>query len=87
MEGVEKTDAVMVCPQQRVGFAPKKPYTMNVDRRKRRNCYSCRGFEHLARNCRNRRTENRIGEGRRLEYGSNNEQSNLKEEGDLIVFN
>jgi len=59
---------------------------MDVDRRERRNCYSCRGFGHLAKNCRNRRTENRTGEGRRLEYGGNNKQSNLKEEGDLIVF-
>jgi len=30
---------------------------------KNRNCYNCGGFEHLARNCRNRREENRIREG------------------------
>jgi len=60
---------------------------MDVNRRERRNCYSCGGFGHLVRNCKNRRTENRTGEGRRLEYGGNNEQSNLKEKGDLIVFN
>jgi len=60
---------------------------MEVDRKENRNCYSCRGFRHLARNCKNRRTENRIGE-KRLEYGGNenNGQSNLKGEGDLIVF-
>ena len=29
---------------------------MNVDRRENRNCYSYRGFGHLARNCRNRKT-------------------------------
>ena len=63
-----------------------------------RNCYSCGGFGHLARNCRNRGVKNRIGERRRLEYGSNenngqkrvegeNEQNNLNREGDLIVFN
>ena len=43
---------------------------MEMDR-SNRNCYSCGGFGHLARNYRNRRTENRIGEGRRLEYGGN----------------
>ena len=52
----------------------------------------------MARNCRNRGVKNRIGERRRLEYGSNenngqkrvegeNEQNNLNREGDLIVFN
>jgi len=42
------------------------------------------------RNCRNRGTGNRIGEGRRLEYrqnnGRNNGQNNLNREGNLIVF-
>jgi len=37
-----------------------------VDKRENQNCYNCRGFGHLTRNCRNR---NRIGKGRRLEYG------------------
>jgi len=55
---------------------------MNVDR-KNRNCYSCGRFEHLARNCRNRGTENRIGKGRRLEYW-NEGQSNLNGDRDLI---
>jgi len=51
-------------------------------------------FGHLARNCRNR--ENRIGEGRRLEYGGNNEQkrmieeedgqNNLNGKGNIVVF-
>jgi len=45
-----------------------------------RNCYNCRGFGYLARNCRNRGTGNRIGEGRRLEYSSNgnNEQKRIE---------
>jgi len=82
--------AVMVYSNQRAGFAQHNPYTMDVDWGNR-NCYNCGGFGHLARNCRNREIENRIGEGRRLEYGSNgnngqrrieggNEQNNLNEE-------
>jgi len=53
-----------------------------------RNCYNCGKFRHLARNCRNRGIGNRIGEGRRLEYGQgNNRQSNLNGDRDLIVLN
>jgi len=69
---------------------------MNVDRRENWNYYNCGGFGHLARNCRNRRTENRIGKGRRLEYNGNenngqrrmneDRQINLNGEGNLIVF-
>ena len=40
-------------------------YVMDVDRE--RNCYNCKEFGYLARNCRNRGTENRIGKGRREE--------------------
>ena len=66
---------------------------MDVDRRENRNCYSYGGFRYLARNCRNKRTENRIEKGRRLEYRKQKReeegkgQSNLNEEGDLRVFN
>ena len=59
-----------------------------MDRRENRNCYACGGFEHMAKQYRNRRIENRIEKGRRLEYGENvnNGQSNLNGKGDLIVF-
>jgi len=67
MEGVERTNAVIVCPTQRVEFAQHNLYAMNIDQGNR-NCYNCREFEYLARNCRNRGTGNRIGKGRRLEY-------------------
>jgi len=88
VEGVERMDAVMICSQQRVGGTQRSPYAMNVDRRENRNYYSCEGFGHLARNCRNKRTGNRIGERRRLEYRrqrrekEGKEQSNLNREGD-----
>jgi len=70
---------------------------MNIDKRERRNCYNCERFGHMVRNCINRGIGNKIGEGRKLEYGRNinneqsrmkggNRQSNLNKEGDLIVF-
>ena len=42
----------------------------------------------MVRNYRNIGVKNRIGEERRLEYGGNGNdgQNNLKEKGDLIVF-
>ena len=59
MEGVERTNTAMVTPKQRTGFSQRKPYAMDVNRRKNRNCYACGGFGHLARNCRNRGMTNR----------------------------
>jgi len=55
---------------------------MKVDRR--RNCYSCGRFGHLAWNCRNWRI---IGQEKRIEYRDNrNNLDNLKEEENLIVL-
>ena len=86
----------MVCSQQRIEFAQHSPYTMDVDRRENWNCYNCGKFGYLTRNCRNRRTEGRIGQGRRSEYENENneqkrieggnQQENLNGEGNLIVF-
>jgi len=78
IERVKRMDVVMICPQQRIGGIQRNPYVIDVDRRKNRNCYNCRGFRHLARNCRNRRTGNRIGEERRLEYRRNEGQRRIK---------
>ena len=53
---------------------------MDVDRKMNGNCYACGGFGHIAKNCRNRG----VGINRQIEVDQNN---NLKEKWDLIVFN
>ena len=70
MEGVERTNAVVVRGQgQGMGIPPRRdPFAMEVDRG--RNCYACGGFRHMARHCRNR------GGGRIKEI--NNHRDNLK---------
>ena len=69
MEGVERTNAVVVRGQgQGAGFPSRRdPFAMDIDRGG--NCYACRGFGHMARHCRNRGQRGRVAEGRRLEYG------------------
>jgi len=52
----------------------QNPYVIEMNR-SNRNCYS---FEYLVRNCRNRRTGNRIRKERRLEYGENNGQRRIE---------
>jgi len=80
MEGVERINVVIMHPNQRAGFTQCNSYAMDVDWGNR-NCYNCRGFGYLARNCRNRGTGNRIGEGRRLEYSSNGNNGQRRIEG------
>ena len=48
MEGVERTNAVVVKGQgQNTGIPPRRdPFAMEVDRG--RNCYACGGFGHMA---------------------------------------
>ena len=82
MEGVERTNAVVVRGQG-AGVPPRRdPFAMDIDRG--RNCYACGGFGHMARHCRNRGQRGRIAEGRRLEYGEgriegiNEQLDNLK---------
>ena len=69
MEGVERTNTVIVRGQgQGMGIPPKKDsYAMEVDQG--RNCYAYGGFGHMARHCRNWGQRGRVAEGRRLEYG------------------
>jgi len=86
MEGVERTNAVMVRgPGQRMGTSPRRDsYVIEVNRG--RNCYACGGFRHLACHCRNR--GGRVAEGRRVEYNGEREglfehKNNLKGEENL----
>jgi len=69
MEEIERTNAVVVRGQgQGAGVPPRQdPFAMEVDRR--RNCYACRGFGHMARHCRNWEMRGRVAENRRVEYG------------------
>jgi len=80
MEGVERTNTVMVNPQQRAGFSQRNLYTIDVDRNNR-NCYACGGFKHIVRNCRNRR----MRMNKRMETEDNS--SNLNGEGGLKSSN
>ena len=93
MEGVERTNAVVVRGQgQGVGIPPRRdPFAMEIDRG--RNCYACGGFGHMARNCRNRGMRGRVAENRRVEYGGGrieeieNCSNNLKVDENLELLN
>jgi len=64
MEDVERTNVAIVrLQQQGAEFPQRNSYTINVDRRENRNCYAYGGFEHLARNYKNRG----MGMNRRME--------------------
>ena len=92
MEGIERTNAVVVRGAgQGAGVPPKwDPFAMEVDRG--RNCYACERFGHMARHCRNR-GRGRPMDGRRVEYGGGrieeiiNLLDNLKEGENLELLN
>ena len=67
MEGVERTNAVVVRGAGQRPPPRQDPFAMEVDRG--RNCFACGGFGHMARHCRNRGMRGRVAENRRLEYG------------------
>ena len=85
MEGVERTNAVVVRESgvgQNMGVPPRRnPYAMEVDRG--RNCYTCGGFGHMARHCRNRGQRGRVAEGRRLEYRRGGIEGNFEHSDNL----
>ena len=92
MEGVERTNAVVVRGSgQGMGASLRRDlYAMEVDCG--RNCYTCRDFGHMARHCRNW-GRGRVAEKKRLEYGGgriegiNKQLNNLKEMENLESLN
>ena len=91
MEGVERTNAVVVRGQG-AGVPPRRdPFAMDIDRG--RNCYACGGFGHMACHCRNRGQRGRIVDNRRVEYRGGrieeivNLSDNLKEGENLELLN
>ena len=96
MEGIERTNAVVVRGQGQVAGQGagvplrRDPYAMEVDRG--RNCYTCGGFGHMACHCRNR-GRGRPMEERRVEYGGGrieeiyNNTNNLKGVENLELLN
>jgi len=93
MEGVERTNAVVVRGQEQGAGVPlrRDPFAMDVDHG--RNCYACGGFGHMACHCRNQGMRGRVAENRRVEYGGGqieeimNFTNNLKAEEDLELLN
>ena len=49
----------------------------------RRNCYTCGGFGHIARNCRN---QNIVGQERKIKYGDNLNTMNNQKKKSLVVL-
>ena len=93
MEGVERTNAVVVRgAEQGAGIPPRRDsFAMEVDRS--RNCFACGGFGHMARHCRNRGQRGRVVENRRVKYRGGtieeitNFSNNLKAGEDLELLN
>ena len=67
IEGVKRTNIVIVYSNQRTGFALYNLYTIDVDQESR-NCYSCKEFGYLAKNYRNKGIRSRIGKDKKLKY-------------------
>ena len=91
MEGVERTNTVVVRGQG-VGVPPRRdPFAMDIDWG--RNCFACGGFRHMARHCRNRGQRGRVVDNRRAEYRGGrieeifNLSDNLKEGENLELLN
>ena len=92
MEGVERTNAVVVRGMGQRLPPRRDPFAMEIDRG--RNCFACGGFGHMAHYCRNQGMRERVTENRRVEYGEgrieeieNFSNNNLKEEGNLGLLN
>jgi len=93
MEGIERTNAVVVREQGQGAGNPLRwdPFAMEIDRG--RNCYACGGFRHMACHCRNWGQRGRVVDNRRVEYSGgrieeiSNFADNLKEGENLELLN
>ena len=93
MEGIERTNTVIVRGLEQGARVPSRrdPFAMEIDRSW--NCYACRGFGHMACNCRNWGQRGRVADNRRVEYGGerieeiSNLLDNLKEDENLELLN
>jgi len=88
MEGIERMNAVVIRGSgQDVEVPPgQNPYAMEID--KRRNCYACGGFRHIARHCRNRgRMMRRVEIGGERFEGNIEQIEHLKEVENLEALN
>jgi len=83
MEGIERTNAVVVRGAgQGAGVPPRRDlFAMEVDRG--RNCYACRGFGYMAHHCRNWGQRGRVADNRRVEYRGGRIKEILKHENNL----
>jgi len=80
MEGVKRTNVIVVRGQKMGVPQRRDSYTMEIDRE--RNCYACGSFGHMAHHCRNR-GRGRVMEGRRVEYGGEGSEGNIEQIGYL----
>ena len=69
MEGIERTNVVVVRGQEQGAEVPPRWDSFAMDIDWERNCYACGGFGHMARHCRNWGQRGRIVDNRRVEYG------------------
>jgi len=91
MEGIERTNAVVVREQEQdMGIPPRQdPFAMDIDCG--RNYYTCGGFGHMACHCGN--WGRRVTDNRRVEYGGgrieeiSNCENSLKEGENLELLN
>ena len=78
IEEVKRINIVIVYLQQWTVFISRQnSYVMDIDWE--RNCYSCKEFGHITKNCRNYKI---VRQEKRLEY-----RNNENEEENLIVLN
>ena len=93
MEGVERMNAVVVKGQGQDTGVPLRWDSFAIEMDQGWNCYTCRGFGHMARHCRNQGIKGRVADNRRVEYGGSrieeieNFSNNLKGDENLELLN